>query len=154
MSTPQAINPTALLAGNDTHNSELHCYPNHRDVTGRPSVQDCLGAIRRLPSSHTHGTFHDPSRGDDQFKLPVSKSSGLCQVLIELKTLLPEDGTWLGLNLAATQLAIACADPQGYIGKRGGWTDTGDNDKIRIYLHATRQVLDNVGNDGIVDERA
>lgn len=153
LSIPQATDPTALLADNKTLNGELHCYPNNPFIIGRPSARDCISAIRRLPSSHIHGTFHeDPSSGDDRFKLPVSKSSGRCQVLVELKSLSPEDGTWLGLNLAATQLTSACADREGYLAKRGGWTDAGDNDKIRITLQTLRQVLDKVGNETITNK--
>lgn len=96
-----------------------------------------MSAIRRLPSSHIHGTFHDPGSGEDQFKLPVSKSWGECQVFVELKSLMPKDGTWLGLSLAATQLTSACADREGYLSKRGGWTDAGDHDRIRITVQST-----------------
>ena len=139
------MNPTALFADNTTLNGELHCYPNRSFSTGRPSARDCISAIRRLPSSHIHGTF-------DQFMLPVSKSSGRCQVLVELKSLATEEGTWFGLSLAATQLTTACADRDGYLAKRGGWTDAGDHDRIRITLQSVRQALDRVGNGTSVDE--
>ena len=152
LSIPQAADPTALVVVNNTLNGELHCHSNSPFAVARPSAQDCISAIRRLPSGHIHGTFHDASRGDDQFKLPVSKTSGLCRVSVELKGLTPADGTWLGLNLAATQLTVACADHRGYLGKRGGWTDAGDNDMIRITLYSTRQVLDEVGNEITIDE--
>lgn len=39
--------------------------------------------------------------------------------MIELRGLVPEDGTWLGLNLAATQLTAACADREGFLATRG-----------------------------------
>lgn len=139
------MNPTALLADNSTLNGELHCYPNSPFSIGRPSARDCISAIRRLPSSHIYGTF-------DQFTLPFSKSSGRCQVLIELKSLATDGGTWFGLSLAATQLTTACADRDGYLAKKGGWTDAGDHDRIRITLQSVRQVLDRVGNETSVDE--
>ena len=97
-----------------------------------------MSAIRRLPTSHIHGTFHDASKGTDRFTLPVVKSSATCQVSVELKSIKPEDGTWLGLGLAATQLTVACADREGLLAKRGGWTDAGDHDGIRITVQATR----------------
>ena len=73
--------------------------------------------------------------------------------LVELRGLLLEDGTWLGIGLAATQLTAACADREGYLAKRGGWTDAGDNDKIRITVQSTRQMLDEIGNEAIMDEK-
>ena len=152
LSIPQAADPTALVVVNNTLNGELHCHSNSPFAVARPSAQDCISAIRRLPSSQIHGTFHGGSRGFDIFKLPVSKTSGLCQVSVELKGLTPEEGTWLALNLAATQLTIACADRRGYLGKRGGWTDAGDNDMIRITLYSKKQVLDMVGKEITMDE--
>ena len=152
LSIPQAADPTALVVVNNTLNGELHCHSNNPFAVARPSAQDCISAIRRLPSSHIHGTFHGGSRGVDIFKLPVSKISGLCQVSVELKGLTPEEGTWLALNLAATQLTMACADRRGYLGKRGGWTDAGDNDMIRITLYSKKQVLDMVENEITMDE--
>ena len=109
-----------LVVVNNTLNGELHCHSNSPFAVARPSAQDCISTIRRLPSSHIHGTFHGGSRGFDIFKLPVSKTSGLCQVSVELKAVTAEEGTWLALDLAATQLTIACADRRGYLGKRGG----------------------------------
>ena len=135
LSISQETKPSVLLAGNSTTNGDLHCYPNDPFVLGRPSARDCISAIRRLPTTHIHSTFHNDITGDDRFKLPVSKSSGRCQVLIELRSRLSEDGTWLGINLAATQLTTACADRNGYLAKRGGWTDAGDNDRIKISLY-------------------
>lgn len=146
LNIPQVTNPIALLIGNHTLNGDLHCESNRRPSIARPTIQHCISAIRRLPSSHIHGSFHNISRGVDPFTLPVSKSSGLCQVSVKLKDLAAENGTWLGLNLAATQLTTACADRWGYLPQRGGWTDAGDNDRIRITVKSTRQVLDKVGN--------
>lgn len=148
------MNPTALVAGNNTLNGQLHCYPNCPYLTFRPSARDCVSAIRSLPSGNTHGTFHNSIIGDDQFRLPVSKSYGPCEVLVEVKSLSPNGGTWRRLSLAATQLATACADSDGYLARRGGWTDAGDHDKIRITLQGVRQVLDRVGNKRIVGEEA
>lgn len=146
LNIPQVTNPVALLMGNHTLGGYLHCEPNSRSAIGRPTVQHCVSAIRHLPSSHIHGSFHNISRGDDPFTLPVSKSSGLCQVSVKLKDLAAENGTWLGLNLAATQLTTACADRWGFLPQRGGWTDAGDNDRIRITVQSRRQVLDKAGN--------
>ena len=140
-SIPEAVGSIILIPSNSILNGDLHCHSNNPFVLGRPSAQDCISAIRRLSSSNTHGTFHDLSKGEDQFTLPVSKSSGRCRVSVELKGLLPEDGTWLGLSLAATQLTVACADREGYLSKRGGWTDAGDQDGIRITVQSTRQML-------------
>ena len=153
LSIPQATNPTALLAGNNTLNGEVHYYPRNPFATG-PSAQDCISAVRRLSSSHIHGTFHGPIGGDDQLRLPVSKSSGWCQVLIGLRSLAPEEGTWLALNMAATQLIAACVDREGFLAKRGGWTDAGDHNGVIITLQASRLMVEDVGNGTIAGEEA
>ena len=148
------MDPTSRLAGNNTLNGELHCYPRNPFTLG-PSAQECITAIRRLPSSHIHGTFHPRgSSGDNRFELPVTKTSSQCEVLVGLKSLAPDDGTWLGLNLAATQLLAACIDREGFLSKRGGWIDAGDSDKIRITLQTWTRVLDKVGNETVVGEEA
>lgn len=149
LSIPQATNPTNLLAANTTLNGELHCYPKNPLNMG-PSVEECITAIRRLPSSDVHGNFHGAGAGDARFELPVSKSSSRCEISVGLKSFAPDDGTWLGLTLAATQLIIACANRDGYLPKRGGWIDAGDTDRIRITFGNVRLVLDKVTNETIV----
>lgn len=152
LSILQAENPAVVTVGNNTVKGELHCHPINPYVFGRPTAQECIGAIRRLPSSHIHGTFHTSGTGDDRFALPVIKSSGDCQVLVQLKGSRSEDGTWLGLNLAATQIVTACTDREGYLPKRGGWTDAGDHDMIRITVQSSKQFLDVSGNETTMDE--
>ena len=140
-----------MIVGNYTLKGDVHCYQGTPFAFTRPSAQECIGAIRRLSSSHIHGTFHNSRTGDDRFKLPVSRSSGNCQVLVELRGLEFEDGTWLGLSLAATQLTTACTDREGYLPKRGGWTDAGDHDRIRITVQSSKQVSDAFGYERPVD---
>ena len=152
LSILQAANPAAASVVNNTVKGDLHCHPNNPFAFGRPNAQDCISAIRRLPSSHVHGTFHTARTGDDRFALPVSKSSGLCEILVQLRDLRPEDGTWLGLNLAATQLVTACTDREGFLPKRGGWTDAGDNNRIRITVQSSKQFHDLSGNETTMDE--
>ena len=152
LNIPHVTNPIVVLVGNNTLGGDLHCEPNDPSAVARPTVQHCISAVRRLSSSDIHGTFHNISRGDDPFTLPVSKSSGLCRVSVQLKGLTPDDGTWLGLNLAATQLTTACADRWGLLPKRGGWTDAGDNDRIRITVQSTRRVLDHFGGETTIGD--
>ena len=154
LSILQAANPAIATVGNNTVKGELHCHPNNPFAFARPSAQDCISAVRRLPSSHIHGRFHASGTGDDRFALPVLKSCGLCQVVVQLRGPRTEDGTWLGLNLAATQLTTACTDREGYLPKRGGWTDAGDNDMIRITVQSSKQMLDVSGNETTMDEDA
>lgn len=52
----------------------------------------------------------------------------------------------------ATQLTAACADREGYLAKRGGWTDAGDNDGIRISVSVTYRALDNLRNETSLDD--
>ena len=152
LSILQAVNPAVVTVGNKTVKGELHCYPNGPFAFGRPSAQECIHAIRRLPSSHIHGRFHTSGTGDDRFALPVIKSSGDCQVLVQLRGPRSDDGTWLGLNLAATQIVTACTDREGYLPKRGGWTDAGDHDMIRINVQSSKQFLEVSGNETNMDE--
>ena len=154
LSMALVMDSTTILRGNFTLKGDLHCFPNYPLSVSRPSTRHCISAIRRLPSIHIHGTFHHSSSGDEQFELPVSKSYGGCQVLVELNSAAPEDGTWLGLNLAATQLTYACADR--YFPKTGGWTDAGDSDGIRITVQSSRlrEGLDRLGNLTVEDKIA
>lgn len=146
LSILQPANPAVVTVGNNTVKGDLHCHPDYPFVFGRPRAQDCICAIRRLSSSHIHGTFHSSMTGDDPFGLPVSKTCGLCEVLVQLRSLRTEDGTWLGLNLAATQLVTACTDREGFLPKRGGWTDAGDHDMIRITVQSSKQAFDVSGS--------
>ena len=134
LSMPLVTLPTILTA-NMTLKGDVHCFPNAPLSVRRPSTRQCISAIRSLPASRVHGTFHNSSSGDEQFKLPVSKSYGGCQVLVELNSVAREDGTWSGLNLAATRLTYACADR--YFMKTGGWTFAGDRNGIRITLRSS-----------------
>ena len=152
LSILQAAKPALVIVGNNTVNGDVHCHPHNPFAVGRPSAQECIIAIRRLPSSHIHGTFHTSRTGDHRFALPVLESSGYCQVLIQLRDSRPEGGTWLGLNLAATQLVTACTDREGFLPKRGGWTDAGDKDMIRITVESSKQFLDVSGNVTNMDE--
>ena len=141
-----ATDSTTILAGNITLKGDSHCLPTYPLSVYRPSTRQCIHAIRRLPAGHAHGTFHSSSSGNERFKLPVSESYGGCQVLVELNSAASENGTWSGLNLAATRLTYACADR--YHMKTGGSIDAGDSDGIRITVQSAwrPEVLHGLGN--------
>ena len=58
------------------------------------------------------------------------------------------------IDLAATRLLTACVDHEGFLSKRGGWTDAEDSDRVRINLQTLGQVLDMVGHETVVGEEA
>ena len=66
--------------------------------------------------------------------------------MVELNNATPEDGTWSGLNLAATRLTYACADR--HFMKTGGSIDAGDSDGIRITVQSAwrGKLLHGLGN--------
>ncbi|KAM0801921.1 hypothetical protein BDR22DRAFT_845678 [Usnea florida] len=143
-----ATDSATILAGNTTLKGDSHCFPTHPLSVRRPSTRQCIVAIRSLPAGHAHGVFHNSSSGDARFKLPVSKSYGGCEVLVELNSATPEDGTWSGLGVAATRLTYACADR--YLMKTGGSIDAGDSDGIKITVQASK-VPQRLGNVTIED---
>lgn len=55
-------------------NAEVHCTPNNPFVICRPGARDCISAIRRLPTSHIHGVFRNPSRGDEGSRMYQKKT--------------------------------------------------------------------------------
>ena len=153
LSMALATDSTTILAGNITLKGDSHCFPTYPLSVRRPSTRQCIIAIRHLPASHVHGTFHDSSSGDQQFKLPFSTSYGGCQVLVELNSAAPEGGTWSGLKQAATRLTYACADR--YFMRTGGSRDAGDSDGITITVQSAWRGgvlhgLANVTNEDII----
>lgn len=51
-------------------------------------------------------------------------------------------------------MLTACVDHEGFLSKRGGWTDAEDSDRVRINLQTLGQVLDMVGHETVVGEEA
>lgn len=117
-------------------NGEAHCFTNTSPFTLRkPRFADCGAAIRRLPSNHIIGNFHNGG-DDNQFKLPVQKTSGSCTVEVKIQSGFSEDTcTWLGVGAAATQLNMACVNVFSFPVKIGGWTTAGNVERITIILH-------------------
>lgn len=124
----------------------------------RPKVSTCNRAIRLLPPQITMGKFHIDGE-DDEFRLPVSKVSGDCEVTVDFSPGEIEDNYfWFGIQVAASRLSSACQE----MGKlqttrTGGWLLTGISEKIRVTLaKPLRSVLQ--GNvtvsDGLLIENA
>lgn len=78
--------------------------------------------------------FH--REGDNnQFRLPVVKSSGSCAVIVDIREgFSDETATWLGLGVMAAHLNAACSNH--FYGKRykGGWTSAGNHDRVKISI--------------------
>ena len=71
----------------------------------------------------------------NQFQLPVEKSHGTCLVRVKMREGLEYDeGTWLGVSLAATQLNIVCVGTSLFTANQGGNTTAGLYDGILISL--------------------
>lgn len=102
----------------------------------RPRLDNCLAAIIQLPKTHASGTFHNGGT-NDTYLLPRKIISGDCQVFVGTRQGSSSDeSTWTSIGLAATQLALVCqADPVfGTQKLTGGWTTTGNNGNIVVYL--------------------
>ena len=144
----QPVNLTSTPAANlSSSNSAAHCFTNTSPFTRRrPRFTDCGAAIRELPSNHIIGYFHTDG-DDDQFRLPVERTSGSCTVEVRMQTGFRDDtSTWLEVGSAATQLNMACVNTFTFPVKIGGWTTAGRLERITVMLHfsGTRNRLESL----------
>lgn len=115
-------------------NREAHCLANRGPILHRrPRFTDCGAAIRKLPSNHIIGTFHSIG-ADDQFRLPVTETSGSCRAEVKMGRLDEDSGTWFAIGMAATQLNMACVNAFTFPVKIGGWTTAGRGKRINVTL--------------------
>ena len=108
------------------------CIPSSKYIpwTRRPSLRDCGGAIRRLPSSGDIQDFKPRNRYP--FHLPETRTIGSCKVTVDfVKGVTAVRSSWLEIGLSATEMALGCIKGNEYT---GGHTTTGDQDKIEIDL--------------------
>lgn len=133
---PANVSSSSSSSPSPSANSVAHCFTNTSPFTRRrPRFTDCGAAIRLLPSNHIIGNFHNAG-ADDQFRLPVQKTSGSCTVEVKIQSGFRDDtSTWLGVGAAATQLNMACVDTFSFPVKIGGWTTTGSVERITVILH-------------------
>lgn len=92
------------------------CHPERTVLTPKyfskhvtpPSFQKCAVALRQLPSTQDVGTFHTGG-AFDQYRLPVTKVSGSCTVIVETANggSSIDSTSWLGLHVAAMELSMA-----------------------------------------------
>lgn len=131
-----------LSTSNSTTNltapsSPLHCSTSgYRTSTPNPLIEDCAAVIRQLPFHSVYwpnsGNFHYGGF-DDGFQLSREETVGTCTLSIDLED--PdarERGSWLDIRKQATELRLGCQVAS--LGITGGWTNTGQNNGIRISL--------------------
>ncbi|KAL6717184.1 hypothetical protein ACLMJK_005099 [Lecanora helva] len=114
--------------------SEFQCSKGSRFSRQRPKFSDCAGAIRQLRDNHIPGEFH--RKGVlNPYQLPVTKWHNTCLVTVDMEPGRDKDeGTWLGVSLAATQLNQACVGTSAFPKFQGGFTHAGLYDGIRVVL--------------------
>ncbi|KAL8681799.1 MAG: hypothetical protein Q9186_002114 [Xanthomendoza sp. 1 TL-2023] len=86
-----------------------------------PQQKNCVVAIRSLPDIPEIGEFHSQPGRDPTFQLPTFQRYKDCEVLIELPPQRTSKTSWLAIGLAATQLSLACVDPNNPV--NGWWCD-------------------------------
>jgi len=110
----------------------VRCIPSSRlPWTRRPSLRDCGGAIRRLPSSGDIAEFKKRNTRNPLYNLPVDFTVGSCKVTINLTEHATSAwSSWVEIGLAAIGEALACIKKE----STGGSTTCGEQDKINIDL--------------------
>lgn len=128
---------------NDTLASSITCFgqPTGRTYITPPYFQKCALALRQLPATETIGKFHQGG-AFDQYRLPVTKVSGPCQVMIETANggSMTDRASWLAVRLAAVELTMACTPVVDSAPGYGGTTLTGQIDAIKITVMSTKKV--------------
>ena len=108
------------------------CIPSakYSPFTRRPTIRDCGGAIRRLPSG---GDIHVFSARDVYpYYLPQSREVGSCRATVGfVEGVTSVRSSWLEIGLSATEMLLGCIKGEKYT---GGHTTTGDQDKLLIDL--------------------
>ena len=147
MTLPQALSVLQyeenIISANKTDNTTLvetigkvanltgaySCIPNAKYLpwTKRnPSLQDCGGALRGLPSSGDIRTFS--LSAVYPYELPIDRVVGSCKVTVEFTRYASSArSSWTEIGLAGTEMALACMKGT----DTGGTTTTGDQDKFR-----------------------
>ena len=94
---------------NGTLTSPITCFPKPRSkyYIPPPYFQNCAQALRQLPQTEAIGTFHTHG-AYDQYRLPITKSSGPCTVLVETANggASTDQASWLLVHLAAVELSM------------------------------------------------
>ena len=93
-------------------------------------------AISELPSDPATGDFHmdSPRTPYSPFGLPVTDTAGRCEVSVTMKYASARDqGSWAGMQAAATELNMRCAREKGRY-YDGGTILAGDLERIVIVL--------------------
>jgi len=97
------------------------------------TLHGCLSAISQISTSQDPGEFHT-GEPFDQWSLPMTKTWKYCKVTVEMAQPWETDSSsWLGINLAATQLNMQCASRYGFR-YAGGSSSTGNRGEIKVKL--------------------
>ena len=139
---------------NASNEDPYKCFTISPFAPNRPSYQDCLSAIRRLPEDPTPGTFqyvenlqlttlsptqlteNSTGRPLDAFKLPRTETFSSCRLIIAFDASAggSEKGSWASIGLNAGQLNLQCVHYGGLKEFYGGSTTAGDSGLITIVL--------------------
>ena len=107
---------------------EVHCLKTSNPLSLRatPVYEDCLSAIAKLPHSSVVGSFHN-SGPNDLYKLPITRASGTCAVMVHLNTGrgATTASAWTSIALGAIKVNVECVSTFRFSRKTGGWTDLG-----------------------------
>lgn len=129
------INMTQLPSRIANLTGAYNCIPSSKYMpfTRRPTVRDCGGAIRRLPSEGKIEEFKNRARYP--YRLPEERQVGSCKVTVQFAShAVSAVSSWLEIGLSATEMALACIKGD----DTGGQTTTGEQDKIEVTLSWTK----------------
>lgn len=109
------------------------CIPSSKYLpwTKRPTLRDCGGAIRRLPSSGDINIFKRKNRANPLYDIPKESTVGSCKVTVNLTEHASTAwSSWVEIGLAATEASLACIKGD----YTGGSTTCGEQDKLNVTL--------------------
>ena len=123
---------TSALTGNTL------CHAKEPSIPRTINIADCFTALRQLPNTDSSG-FYGPQRYYGEFRLPQSRTSASCTVIVALRPgYNQEDSSWAVVRIGAAELIWACtrSESQPFY-TMGGATTTGRRDGIQITISAT-----------------
>ncbi|KAL9130395.1 MAG: hypothetical protein Q9217_001403 [Psora testacea] len=126
---------STLLRNPLTYDPEIRCTPGA--ATQRPNREDCVTALLHMPQDTLTSTFRSGNDPDDPYQLPKQFFGGRCMTTVSLRQDVREEhGSWIAINLAATQLILVCdAVSRGsMLVRTGGSVRTGREGMISILV--------------------
>ncbi|KAL2046997.1 hypothetical protein N7G274_001015 [Stereocaulon virgatum] len=120
-----------------TIENSVHECTQWRLARERPLVEDCVGAVAKLPSLPQEAYFHDDVTVWDDYQLPVWRTNGTCEIYVHLaSSVYHELSSWKAVNEATRELINLCIGNIRLEERRhtGGWMTVGHYQGIIVSI--------------------